>query len=127
MKKTLAAGLIIAIGLIAIPNCASAPPNVSPQAAVAFKADQIVVRVNELQRAATAANAAGSLDTNLTRQIVTWTVAADKILKDTPQGWVATLKASWEQVKQNVNLRTITQPAIQLAFTAVDALIGALA
>lgn len=113
--------------LVVMWACAKAPPNLSPQGQVAFKADQIVLRVGELQNAATQANAGGALDEATTRTIVTWTVSAAQILKTTPAGWQAALVSSWTAVKGNLPLRSITNPTVQLAFTAVDAIIGGLA
>ena len=65
-------------------GCAAPVTVVTPQGQLAYKADQVVVRVNELMNAAIAANTANALPTDTTRTIVTFCVAADKTLAEAP-------------------------------------------
>lgn len=88
----------------------------------AYTADQVVVRVNELQNAAIAANANGSLPEATTRTIVEFCVSADQTLAATPQGWQATLTAAWAETK--AKLPPITNPAITAAISAVDVVLA---
>lgn len=111
--------------LLAASACAPPPTIVTPQGQTAYRADQIVVRVNELEKAAIAANAQGQLSTDTTRLIVTFCVDADKTLAATPTGWQATVRTGWATLK--VSLPPITNPAIVAALGVVDALIGGLA
>ncbi len=103
---------------LALSACAPPPTVTTPQGQLAYKADQIVVRVNELMNAAIAANASGALDTNTTRTIVQFTVAADQTLASTPNGWQATVLTAWAATK--AKLPVIQNPAILAAFSAVD-------
>lgn len=90
---------------------------------VAFSADTVVIRINELQNAVIQANATKAIDDATTKVIVTWAVAADQTLKATPTGWQATVKAGWLAVKPKI---PTSNPAIAITVGAVDALIGAL-
>lgn len=111
---------------LTLAGCAPPATVVTPQGQIAFKADQVVVRVNELMNASIAANAAvpPALDTNTTRTIVTWCIAADQTLAATPTGWQATLQTGWTATKGK--LPAITNPAILAAISAVDVVLGAI-
>lgn len=108
----------------ALAGCRPPTTITTPQGQVAYKADQVAVRVNELMNAAIQANATGGLPVATTRTIVTWCVTADQTLHATPAGWQATLKASWQATKRTIP--TPTNPAIVAAMGAVDLVLGAL-
>lgn len=103
--------------------CRHHPNVVTPQGQVAYSADQIVLRVNELQNAAIQAEASGGLSTDATRKIVQFAVSANQTLKATPNGWRATVKAGWSATK--VQLPAITNPAVQAAIAALEAVLEA--
>ena len=109
-------------------SAACAPPaTITTQPGkTAYTADQIVVRVNELQNAASAANATvpPSLPTNTTRTIVQFCVAADKTLASTPIGWQATVATAWATAKAQIPVQT--NPSIIAAMSAVDVVLGAI-
>lgn len=113
----------IIIALLLISACA-AKTYETDKARQADKANEIVLRVNELQRAAISANASGAVDVNTTTIIVQFTVDANVILKTIPNGWQATLRTSWTTAKSkfppNLNL------AVKASVDLVDSLIGAL-
>ena len=104
--------------------CTKTPPNLSPAGQAAFKADQIVLRVNELERAAIQANATGGLDLKTTGLVVKFCVDADKTLKAVPAGWQATVAAGWTALKRDIP--TPTNPVVAAAFSAVDIAIATL-
>ena len=108
-------------------GCTPPPTIVTPQGQTAFKADQAVIRVNELMNAAIAANTAtpSGLDTATTRTIVQWAVSADQILASTPQGYIATLRASWTALQPQIAKIPATS-AVGIALAAVNAVIGGL-
>lgn len=121
--KRKALRLALLAGMLLITTGCHAPVTITtPQGQTAFKADQIVVRVNELQAAAIKAEAGGALATDLTRAIVTFAVAADKTLAMTPNGWQAAVLTSWVQTKQQ--LLGVTNPAVLAAIGAVDIVLG---
>lgn len=102
----------------------------TPQAAAAFKADAVVIRVNELQ--ATVIEACGpaaecqpgSLPTATARAIVAGLIDLRTVLRSTPMGWQATVKASWAQLKPK--LAAVTNPAVLSALALVNAAVEAL-
>ena len=114
--------VLLAVLLGSSMACAPPPTIVTPQGQVAYKADQVVVRVNELMNAAIAANAANTLPTDTTRTIVSFCVDADKVLAATPNGWQTTLTLAWRTTK--AKLPKIDNPAIVAAMGAVDVVIG---
>lgn len=114
--------LILVACLFLMPACAPPVSVVTPQGQAAYKADQIVTRVNELQNAAIAANTSQQLSTDATRLIVEFCVGADKTLAQTPNGWQATVTIGWASLK--ASLPVITNPAVLAAIGAVDVLLG---
>jgi len=114
--------LILALVLATASGCAAPVSVVTPAGQVAYKADQIVIRVNELQNAAIQANGAGALPTDTTRLIVQFAVSADTVLATTPLGWQATVLGAWQQTKKNL---PPTLPANVAALVqALDAVLG---
>lgn len=115
--------VILACGLaLGAYGCAAPVTVVTPQGQVAYKADQIVVRVNELMNAAISANAANALPTDTTRIIVEFCVSADKTLAATATGWQQTVSTAWAQAK--AKLPPISNPAIASAISAVDVVLA---
>ncbi len=96
-------------------------PNLTPQAQVAYSADQIVLRINELQNAAIAANSNGGLSRDTTRLIVTFCVNADRTAKDAPLGWEKTLGTAWVVLKTEIP--TPMPPILASVVAAVDAVL----
>lgn len=120
-RKALRLGLL-AVLLLVTPGCHAPVTITTPQGQAAFKADQVVVRVNELQSAAIKAEAGGGLSTSLTRVIVTFAVGADKTLAAAPDGWQSAVRAAWLDAKKQ--LLTVTNPAVLAAMGAVDLVLG---
>ncbi len=116
----------IIVWTLLLVGCHAPATVVTPQGQAAYTADQIAVRVNELERAAIAANAQTppGLDTSTTRQIVTFCVNADQTLRTAPQGWQVTLKTGWQALK--AHLPPITNPAIAGAINTLDLVLAAL-
>lgn len=96
----------------------------TPQGRAAYTADQVAVRINELQNAAIAAQQQGQLPTATTRTIVQFCVGADATLAQVPAGWVVSLQTAWATTK--ANLPAMTNPAVTAALAAVDVVIGGL-
>ncbi len=104
---------VLSLGAVMLPACAAPVTIVTPQGQAAYKADQVVVRVNELMNAAIAAEKAGTIKTQDARTIVTFCVSADKTLAATPAGWPAMLLTAWTETK--AKLPKIENPAIVAA------------
>lgn len=116
--------LLLFPGVVALPGCATRPPNLSPAANAAYTADQVVIRINELMNAAIAAQAQNAVPVATTRAIVKFAIAADQTLAQVPAGWPATVTAAWAATKKS--LPAITNPAIIAAMSAVDLVLGVL-
>ncbi len=122
-------GLCLVMLVVLLAGAACAPPPVTvvtPQGQTAFKADAAVIRVNELMNAAIAANATvpPGIDTNTTRILVQFCVAADQTLAQTPAGWAATLQAAWTATK--AQLPAVQNLVVVAAMSAVDLVVGGL-
>jgi hypothetical protein len=119
---------LTAIGALA--GC-KAPVSVqTPQGKAAFTADQVVLRVGELQTAAIQAN--GTLDPKTgkpvldqatTRLIVQFCVDANTALKNAPNGWGKAVGAAWAKLK--TQLPPVTNPAISSALSSIDVILAA--
>lgn len=112
---------LLVLMLSGLSACAH-PTFQSPVGQKAYTADQIVVRVNELENAAIAANTSKALSDDATRPIVEFCVAADKTLAATPNGWQATLETAWTAAKAKIG--TVSNPAVMAAIGAVDVILG---
>ncbi len=96
---------------------------VDPALKQAQIADSVVTRLSELQAAAIDANAGGGLTDKDTIPIVRFTVAASKVVRQVPNGWEPTVRASYTAFKTALPLSARTKFSALL--TLLDALIGA--
>ena len=113
--------LVLAIGAACAPKTA----NLTPAGQQNYTADQIALRVNELQNAAIKAEAGGALPTATTRIIVTFAGAADRVLAKTPDGWRAQVLTLWQEAKKQLaKLPGINTPAVIAGMAAVDVALG---
>lgn len=116
--------LSVSMGVAVSSAACHAPVSIqTPQGKAAYSADQIAIRVNELQNAAIQANAAGALPEATTRTIVKFAVSADTTLRAVPQGWQATVAQAWTAAK--AALPPLTNPAVSAAVSAVDVVLAA--
>lgn len=106
-------------------GCIKQPPAtlVTQRGRDAYYADQIVLRVNELQSATIEAQPRG-LPLATARIIVQACIDANYTLRSVPAGWQATLRAGWREAK--VKIIGLDDPLIMSAIAAVDALIEAI-
>lgn len=110
----------LALLLVVLPLVACAPKNLSPEGQRAFTALQVTQRVGEFQNAVIAASDAKKIPVEQSRVIVRWTVSSLEVLKTAPQGWDASLRQTWVQVRPVVaNLESIGPWAI-----TIDLLLG---
>lgn len=115
----------IAIALVfAVAGCAAKriPADATPRHRALYYADQAAIRVIELQSAAIAANEAGSLDDKSAVIIVKFTVAAQKTIKEIPDGYLAALSAGYVAVKEQLSQAVKDRLRVYLA--ALDAVIA---
>jgi len=125
---------ILILALVAS-GCAKVTPE-SPKAAAAIKADEVVLRVNELQAATITACwpdgvpkaecAPGGIKTAAARELVKVAIDVRSVAKAVPTGWQASVKAAWTQAKPRITALGPFPQAIQIAFGLADVLIGGL-
>jgi hypothetical protein len=104
---------------------------VTPQGKTAYTADQVVVRVRELQNAAIQANATlvngqPGLDTATTRIVVQTCVSLAQTLAATPTGWPATIKTAWASFRVQAPQLFLGTTPVALLVQSLDVVIAAL-
>lgn len=114
----------ILVALLSTTACHPPITIVTPAGKAAFVADRVLQRIEELEKAAIAANAANVLDIKTTRLIVVFARDAAQTLKAVPQGWQATLVTAWRQAK--TALPASMTPTVQTAVSLVDTVIATL-
>lgn len=120
MKKTLVT-LLLAVALLGNSGCAKTPPNLTPQAQVAYKADQVVAQVGIVQQAvidATLAKKVKDADGNV---IVSWTRATLIALGQLPDGgWKAAALSTYPLVRATL----LKYPQLAVYVGIVDGMLG---
>jgi hypothetical protein len=114
---TLTVGVVLAVLMSA---CQRPVTIVTPQGKVAYAAHEVAIRVGELQKATIAAETAGAIPTAVARIIITFTTESAKVLGATPSGWGGVVATRWGNVKRQLPLRYLENPAIIAAVSAVD-------
>lgn len=117
--RSLVALLIVGLS---VTSCATGAPNLTPVGQHAYTADQVAMRVAELQNAAIQAEATGGLPTATTRIIVQFAVTAAPTLRAVPNGWPQTVSAAWAATK--MQLGPMTNPLVVAAMSALDVVIA---
>ena len=123
MKRTLIA-TALALATLFITSCA--PKGLGPQETVVYNANEVVERVGRLQTAVIKASDAKAIPTDVAREIVTFTVAANKTIGEVPNGWYPTVKAAWAALQSKVPAAIRDNPLIATAWVAVDTIIAVL-
>ena len=119
--------LVMSVALaVAMYGCAHPVTITTPQGQAAYTADQVVVRINELQAAAIQANAAHALSDATTRAIVTFAVGADATLAAVPTGWQRTVATAWKTARALIPATDLSNPAIAPLIAAVDLIAASL-
>lgn len=113
--------LFVFLLALTLTGCNAPASIVTPQGKTAYTADQIVLRVGALQTATIQAEQTGGIPTAAARTIIGFTVSANKILRDTPAGWQATLATSWRELKPKIPADIRDKLAV--VWAAVDFLI----
>lgn len=133
--KQLSRLLIVALVAISATACSKdgklvpvlAPPAsvVTQPGKVAYTADQIVLRINELENTAIAGNRDGSVADDIAKPIVQLCVSLDKVAATTPDGLKPALLTGWAELQKDLKGKTLP-PTIALAFGAVDGIVTSL-
>ncbi len=118
---------VFAVGAVST-GCVKRPSSiVTPQGKAAFAADQVVIRLAEVQNAVIVAatpDATGKVGiakptANL---IVSWIVDTLKVIKQTPNGWLAASTAAWNAAKTRIPPATLA--SAQGYIIAIDTLLA---
>lgn len=128
MKTSIRVFVVTIIFALVMPACAGTQPPQTPAPNAATSTlrtlDTTVVVIGDLQSAAIALNRNGVLDDRTATTIVTYTVAALKTLRNTPEGWRQTVIDGYGAMKQTLTAeqRTRLQVVLLAADGAIDAL-----
>lgn len=114
----------IILVLALAPACASnAPPNLSPQAAQAWRGTRVIHVLDVFRDAAIDANAQTPplLSTDLTRSIVKFHAASLEIVKNGPSGWIQMLRLGLAEVQKRLagRERELLEPYIDLVLAVL--------
>ena len=99
---------LIVFAIVFLSACASnAPPNLSPQAAQAWRGTRVIHVLDVFRDAAIDANAQTPplLSTDLTRSIVKFHAASLEIVKNGPTGWIEMLRLGLREVQKRLTGR----------------------
>jgi hypothetical protein len=117
--KSLIVALVLAIGLT---SCAKTPPNLTPQATVAFKATQVVKALDLLRDTAITANEQKPpvLTEDQTRKVVQYHQMALKVIQVSPVGWQQTVLVGLDELSVQLGAgRPTLVPYMQLIKTVL--------
>lgn len=110
-------------------GCAKAPPNLTPEASVAFKGTQAVKALDALRDVAIAANAQTPplLDEATTRRVVLYHQATVKVIQSSPEGWRAAAQTGLDELSGALGQkeRALLAPYIALAKAVFAASVSA--
>lgn len=112
--------LALALSLVA---CAKPTSIQSPEATRAWQANQVLIRVAEVQAAAIQAEASGALKTADTRIIVQATVTIAKAAKDAPEGWPKVALTALQQAKAQLPASVLAQSPVAYTLAIVEGML----
>lgn len=118
MKYIAAFSLAFALGF-GVTSCAKAPPNITPQAVIAFHGSQVIHVLDEIRDAADKAHHTTPplIDARTQLKIVGWHQDAITIVRATPNGWKATVLDGLVTLKANLSAHDwqVIAPYVALA------------
>lgn len=124
--KALSLSLLLALVLASTPACLQPPPNLTPQATVAFTADQGVQRLQELENAAIDWASQDQRNVAGARLLVQFCVTSAQALGQAPLGWQATLTTAWHTLQQQPDYPKAPGKALATLLATFDAAVTAL-
>lgn len=115
--------LLISVLLVGLVGCAKTPPNLTPEANVAFKATQAVKALDLLRDTAITANAQTPplLSEDDTRKVVQYHQSSVKIIQTSPGGWMPAVNQGLDEVLNNLKPgdRAMFSPYVTLIKTLI--------
>jgi|WetSurMetagenome_2_1015567.scaffolds.fasta_scaffold92207_4 hypothetical protein len=118
MRSRVIAGVI----LVAFMTVGCHPPVniVTPEGKKIYTANEVLKRVEELQNAAIKADTQKVIPTHTARIIVQFTVSSARTIGMVSDGWGIVVAKAWAEVKAQIPLEILNNPAIKVAVFAVD-------
>ena len=126
-RPDLAPFVALIVAVIVLATACHAPVTiVTPQGKVAYTANEVLKRVQELQNTAIALGDIpnSGIPTSAIRVIVQFTVSAAMVLGTTPAGWGSTVAIAWADAKKQIPLRYLADPRLQASVLAVDMMLA---
>jgi hypothetical protein len=119
MKRALSLAIIISLFV------ACAPKNLPPELKPAYTANEILIRIQELQKTTIGLYDATPRAISKERAdlIVKFTIVAAEATQKSLQGWQQTIKSAWAQLNQQL---LVPDKGLETLWNLVDAMIGAL-
>lgn len=112
--KTVMLALCLSLAI----GCVKTPPNLTPQATIAFKGTQAVKALDLLRDMAIAANAQTPplLPEDVTRKVVLYHQSTVKVIQAAPGGWKQTAQAGLDELVNNLSppQRELLSPYVSL-------------
>lgn len=117
IRKSLSVVLLFAF----VVSCA--PKTLPPESVPAYRANEILIRVQELQKTTIELYDSKGITKERADIIVGFCVTTAEVLRDSRIGWQETVKASWAQLNQRI---PIPDGNLKVIWGVVGGLIGGL-
>ena len=118
ISPLLVIGLIVSFG-IGASGCKHSPPNLNPQARVAWYGIQTIHNLDRIRDIAIDANRQSPplISERDTRKIVDWHTSAVKTIQASPGGWRATVEVGLNELVRDLppDVRALISPYVQFA------------
>lgn len=108
MRRILLLGVFCAslgVGGVAGYSCATAPPNITPQAVVAFHGTQVIHALDQVRDTAHAAH--GTIPPLISAQtdlkVVTWHESTITVVRAARDGWIADVLTALDRLKNDLS------------------------
>jgi len=126
-RPDLAPFVALIVALVFLATACHAPVTiVTPQGKVAYTANEVLKRVQELQNTVIAVGDIpnSGIPASAIRVIVAFTVRAAKVLDAAPAGSGSTVAVAWADAKRQIPLRYLADPRLQASVLAVDMMLA---
>lgn len=98
-------------------------PNLPPEVKPVYTANEILIRVSELQKTTIELYDNQHITKERAELIVTWCVNSAKTLREVPAGWQATIVATWENLVSKI---PVPEGGLQTIWELINTLIMSL-
>lgn len=120
--RNIGGALIFALVLT---SAGCAPKSIqTPEGKAAYTANEVLIRVGELQKAAIHANQDGALSDANAVAIVGYTVDSAEVLRAVPSGWYGPVSKGYHALRKRLSPEVFKIPQLRLIFLGLDAYFG---